>query len=459
MDGAYTGEGVKINSGFLDGLDITTAKALAIDWLEEQGIGESKVNYRLRDWLISRQRFWGCPIPAVYCDVHGVVPVPEDQLPIVAPDDVEFLPTGQSPLAYHEGFLHTTCPIDGGPARRETDTMDTFVDSAWYFLRFCDPWNTERPFDPAATEHFMPVDQYIGGIEHAILHLLYARFYTRALIDVGLAPGLPREPFKRYLAQGMIRMDGTKMSKSKGNLIAPEHYYETVGADGLRLFHLFVGPPFDDMDWSEQTEQIIEGCGRFLDRLWRTCTSTPRLRTGAQSEADHAVRQAVHRTIADVTRDIDRWSYNTAVAHSMELLNLLQQYGRGGSGNDGGNGNDGDGPQADVWNEGLDVLLSLLAPLTPHVTAELWEHRHPGEPSIHLQRWPDYDPELVRQDTVTMVVQVNGKVRDRIDVDAGISEADAEVAALASAKVTEALAGATPKRVVSRPPRLVNLVV
>ena len=463
--GAYTGEGVKINSGFLDGLDITTAKALAIDWLEEQGIGERKVNYRLRDWLISRQRFWGCPIPAVYCDVHGVVPVPEDQLPIVAPDDVEFLPTGQSPLAYHEGFLHTTCPIDGGPARRETDTMDTFVDSAWYFLRFCDPWNTERPFDPAATEHFMPVDQYIGGIEHAILHLLYARFYTRALIDVGLAPGLPREPFKRYLAQGMIRMDGTKMSKSKGNLIAPEHYYETVGADGLRLFHLFVGPPFDDMDWSEQTEQIIEGCGRFLDRLWRTCTSTPRLRTGTQSEADHAVRQAVHRTIADVTRDIDRWSYNTAVAHSMELLNLLQQYGRGGSGNDGGRGNDGgngnggDGPQADVWNEGLDALLSLLAPLTPHVTAELWEHRHRGEPSIHLQRWPDYDPELVRQDTVTMVVQVNGKVRDRIDVDAGISEADAEVAALASAKVTEALAGATPKRVVSRPPRLVNLVV
>ena len=454
---AYAGDGVKINSGFLDGLDITTAKALAIDWLEELGIGERKVNYRLRDWLISRQRFWGCPIPAVYCDVHGVVPVPEDQLPIVAPDDVEFLPTGQSPLAYHEGFLHTTCPIDGGPARRETDTMDTFVDSAWYFLRFCDPWDTERPFDPAAADHFMPVDQYIGGIEHAILHLLYARFYTRALIDVGLAPGLPREPFKRYLAQGMIRMDGTKMSKSKGNLVAPEHYYETVGADGLRLFHLFVGPPFDDMDWSEQTEQIIEGCGKFLDRLWRTCTGTPSLRTGAQSDADLAVRQAVHRTIADVTGDIDRWSYNTAVAHCMELLNLIQRYGRGESGN--GKDGDGAGPQAEVWNEALDALLTLLAPLTPHLTAELWEHRHPGEPSVHLQRWPDYDPELVRQDTVTMVIQVNGKVRDRIEVDAGISEADAEVAALASAKVTEALAGALPKRVVSKPPRLVNLVV
>ena len=278
--GAYTGDGAKINSDFLDGLDIATAKARAIDWLEERGIGERKVNYRLRDWLVSRQRFWGCPIPAVYCEAHGVVPVPEDQLPVVAPDDVEFLPTGQSPLALHEGFLHTTCPVCGGPARRETDTMDTFVDSSWYFLRFCDPWSTDRPFDPAAAQHFMPVDQYIGGIEHAILHLLYARFFTRALIEVGLAPGIGPEPFKHYLAQGMIRMDGTKMSKSKGNLIAPEHYFETVGADALRLFHLFVGPPFDDMDWSDQTEQVIEGCGRYLDRLWRTATSDSPLRTG-----------------------------------------------------------------------------------------------------------------------------------------------------------------------------------
>ena len=290
--GAYTGDGVKINSGFLDGLDIATAKARAIDWLEEQGIGERKVNYRLRDWLVSRQRFWGCPIPAVYCADHGVVPVPEDQLPVVAPDDVEFLPTGQSPLALHEGFLHTTCPICGGPARRETDTMDTFVDSSWYFLRFCDPWSTEQPFDPVAAQHFMPVDQYIGGIEHAILHLLYARFFTRALIDVGLAPGIDREPFKHYLAQGMIRMDGTKMSKSKGNLIAPEHYFETVGADALRLFHLFVGPPFDDMDWSDQTDQVIEGCGRFLDRLWRTCTAEP---TAAHRRADRRPTAACAR--------------------------------------------------------------------------------------------------------------------------------------------------------------------
>jgi leucyl-tRNA synthetase len=453
--GAYSGDGIKINSDFLDGLDIETAKARAIEWLETEGKGERKVNYRLRDWLVSRQRFWGCPIPAVYCETHGVVPVPEDQLPIVAPDDVEFLPTGQSPLAFHEEFLHTTCPIDGGPARRETDTMDTFVDSSWYFLRFCDPWNREQPFAPVAAQRFMPVDQYIGGIEHAILHLLYARFITRALIDLGIAPGVDPEPFRHYLAQGMIRMDGTKMSKSRGNLISPEAYFETVGADALRLFHLFVGPPFDDMDWSDQTEQVIEGCGRFLDRLYRTCTSddvadTAHLRSGPQTEADRAVRQAVHRTIADVTKDIERWSYNTAVAHCMELLNLLQRYGRG----------EGDeGPHAEVWQEALDSILLLLAPLTPHVTAELWERRHPGEPSVHLQQWPAYDPDLVRQDTVTMIVQVNGKVRDRIEVDAGISEADAEAAALASPKVVEILNGATPKRVVSRPPRLVNIVV
>ena len=445
--GAYTGDGVKVNSGFLDGLDVVTAKARAIEWLEERGIGERKVNYRLRDWLVSRQRFWGCPIPAVYCDTHGVVPVPEDQLPVLAPDDVEFLPTGQSPLSLHEGFLHTTCPIDGGPARRESDTMDTFVDSSWYFLRFCDPWNREQPFAPLAAQRFMPVDQYIGGIEHAILHLMYARFFNRALIDVGLAPGIEREPFKHYLAQGMIRMDGTKMSKSKGNLISPEHYFETVGADALRLFHLFAGPPFDDMDWTDQTDEVIEGCGRFLDRLWRTALAEHEFRTGEQNAADRALRQVVHRTIADVGKDVERWSYNTAVAHCMELLNAIQRYGRE------------EQPHADVWDEALDALLEMLAIMTPHVTAELWERRHPGAPSVHEQPWPDYDPDLVRLETVTMVIQVNGKVRDRVEVDAGLGEADAVAIALASPKVSEALGGAAPKRVVARPPRLVNVVV
>jgi leucyl-tRNA synthetase len=297
----------------------------------------------------------------------------------------------------------------------------------------------------------MPVDQYIGGIEHAILHLLYARFYTRALIDVGLAPGVDREPFRRYFAQGMIRLDGTKMSKSKGNLIAPEHYYETVGADGLRLFHLFVGPPFDDVDWTDQTDQVIEGCGRYLDRLWRTFSpgeDGPAPRSGAESDADRAVRQATHRTIAAVTEDLERWSYNTVVARCMEHLNLLQRYAR----------TDG-GPHEKVWDEAADSLLALLAPLAPHVTAELWQQRHPTEPSVHLQPWPVFDLDLTRADTVTMVIQVNGKLRHKIDVDPAISEADAEAAALASPKVAEQLAGRTPRRVVVRPPGLVNVVV
>ena len=256
---AYTGDGPAINSRWLDGLNKADAIATAIQWLEDEGFGRRTVNYRLRDWLLSRQRFWGCPIPIVYCPEHGAVPVPDADLPIVAPDDVEFRPTGESPLKHHQGFLQTVCPECGKPALRETDTMDTFVDSSWYFLRFCDPWNDEAPFDPIAAARWLPVDQYIGGIEHAILHLMYARFFTKALADLGVAPPDLREPFGRLFTQGMIRMDGSKMSKSKGNLVAPEKYFSTVGADALRLFHLFVGPPADDVDWTEETDRIIDG--------------------------------------------------------------------------------------------------------------------------------------------------------------------------------------------------------
>ncbi|HEX7460521.1 MAG TPA: class I tRNA ligase family protein, partial [Acidimicrobiales bacterium] len=308
--GAYTGTGEKINSEWLNGLDIPTAKARAIDWLEAEGIGERKVNYRLRDWLVSRQRFWGCPIPVVYCPDHGIVPVPVDQLPVVAPDDVEFRPTGESPLATNPEFLNTTCPVCGGPATRETDTMDTFVDSSWYFLRFTDPWTPDKPFDQDIARHWMPVDQYIGGIEHAILHLLYARFFTKALADVGLAPEGLREPFARLFTQGMIRMDGKKMSKSKGNLVAPSSYLTTVGADALRLFHLFVGPPADDVDWSAQTDSVIDGCARYLDRVWRLAVpEVPRPAgsgTGELSGADLAVRRATHKLIDRVSRDYER---------------------------------------------------------------------------------------------------------------------------------------------------------
>ena len=451
--GAFTGTGEKINSEWLNGLDIPTAKAAAIDWLEAQGIGTRTTNYRLRDWLVSRQRFWGCPIPVVYCAVHGIVPVPSDQLPVLAPDDVEFLPTGQSPLATNPEFLNTTCPVCGGPATRETDTMDTFVDSSWYFLRFTDPWSDGVPFDPAVAEHWMPVDQYIGGIEHAILHLLYARFYTRALIDVGLAPEGLEEPFAKLFTQGMIRMDGTKMSKSKGNLVAPSRYLDTVGADALRLFHLFVGPPADDVDWSEQTDSVIDGCGRFLDRVWRLAVPTGQVptgevptggRTGPLGHEDLAIRQATHRLIDRVTRDFERWSYNTAVAACMEFVNLVQPYARG------------DG-HVEVVGEAVDTLLLVLAPMTPHVTAEAWERRHGDH--IHLQSWPVADPALVAEESVTMVVQVKGKVRDRIEVAPGISAEQAEATALASDAIREALDGATPQRIIVKPPRLVNIVV
>ena len=446
--GAYSGSGEKINSGWLDGLDIPTAKSRAIEWLEAEGIGRRTVNFRLRDWLVSRQRFWGCPIPIVYCAEHGIVPVPADQLPVLAPDDVEFQPTGESPLATNPEFLNTVCPICGGPATRETDTMDTFVDSSWYFLRFTDPWTPDRPFDPEIAGHWMPVDQYIGGIEHAILHLLYARFYTRALGDMGLAPEGLREPFARLFTQGMIRMNGKKMSKSKGNLVAPSTYLTTVGADALRLFHLFVGPPADDVDWSEQTDSVIEGCARYLDRVWRLAVPPadqgPEPRRGPLTAADVAMRRATHRLIERISRDYERWSYNTAVAACMEFVNLLHPYVR-----DGGHG--------DVVAEGVDTLLLVLAPMTPHLAAEAWERRHGDD--VHSHAWPVADPSLAAEDQVTMVVQVNGKVRDRIDVPPSVGEAEAEALALASPAVIEALDGAAPRRVIVKPPRLANIVV
>jgi leucyl-tRNA synthetase len=437
---AYTGDGPIINSQWLNGLRKAEAIAKSIDWLEEQGIGKRTVNYRLRDWLLSRQRFWGCPIPVVYCPEHGAVPVPVDELPVLAPDDVEFRPTGESPLRFHEGFLRTTCPTCGQPATRETDTMDTFVDSSWYFLRFTDPGNKEAPFDPEVVAAWLPVGQYIGGIEHAILHLMYARFFTKALSDLGVAPKELREPFARLFTQGMIRMDGSKMSKSKGNLVAPAKYFDSVGADGLRLFHLFVGPPADDVDWTEQTDLVIDGCGRFLNRVWRLATGEVGVVPDAALPAGDLER-ATHALVAKVTEDYERWSYNTAVAACMEFTNLLYKHAQAGASVD----------------DAVEKLLLVLAPMTPHVTAELWERRHPGG-HIHTESWPTFDPAKASALTETMIVQVNGKVRDRIEVDAGIGEAEMERLALASAKVQAALDGATPRKVVARPPRLVNLV-
>jgi leucyl-tRNA synthetase len=443
----YSGDGVHVNSEFLNGLHVKEAKEKAAAYLEEHANGHSTVNYRLRDWLVSRQRFWGCPIPVVYCDDDGIVPVPNDQLPILAPDDVTMDLSGQSPLATHEGFLHTTCPICGKPARRETDTLDTFTDSSWYFLRYTDPFTPDTAFDPAQAAKWMPVNQYIGGIEHAILHLMYARFYLKALVDLGMAPGLPREPFQRLFTQGMIRMDGSKMSKSKGNQVAPESFYATVGADGLRLFHLFAGPPGDDLDWTDQTLDVIDGCGRFIDRFYRLWNNYDVTLRDTDDESDLAVRQATHRTIARVTNDFERWSYNTAVAALMELLNTVSKAARSEH-----------GISRAAFEESLDVMATLLAPMAPHITAELWETRHPDRPSVHALPWPVADPDLVAEATVTMVVQINGKVKARLEVPPSISEDDATAAALADAEIAAALNGATPSRVVARPPRLVNII-
>jgi len=449
---AYTGPGAKINSDWLNGLEVDEAKARATEYLVNAGIGESTIQYRLRDWLVSRQRYWGCPIPIVKCQNCGLVPVPPAHLPVLAPDDVEFLPTGESPLAAHPTFKYTTCPNCGGAAIRETDTMDTFVDSSWYFLRFCDPTADDVPFSKDAVATWMPVDQYIGGIEHAILHLMYARFFTKALADLGYVPDGIREPFKRLFTQGMIRLGGSKMSKSKGNLVAPQKYFDTVGADSLRLFHLFVGPPADDFDWSEQTDDVIDGCFRFLNRVWRialgTAESFPGVTvkvTGREAnEADRDILRLTHRLIAKVSEDYERWSYNTAVAAMMEFTNSLYRYA-------------GSGAQLETFDFAVDTLVKLLAPMAPHITAEIWDRRNNG--LVHAQAWPILDPDLVRSEKEILVIQVNGKVRDKVEVDPGIDEDAAVSLALASVKVQQALGGNQIRKTIVKLPKMISIVI
>ena len=458
---AYVGDGPHINSSSpvsldIDGLDVPTAKDATIAWLEQQSIGERKVNFRLRDWLVSRQRFWGCPIPIVYCDDGcGAQPVPDDQLPVVAPDDVEFVPTGQSPLQYHEGFLHTTCPTCGGPARRETDTMDTFVDSSWYFMRFCDPWVKRTPFRVDEVAKWMPVDQYIGGAEHAVLHLMYARFLTKALADLGMGPAEPREPFRRLFTQGTVRLGGTRMSKSKGNLITPEEIIDTLGADALRLAHLAVKPPAEDVDWEDLG---LEGCARFLNRVWRLSVPGTDLPTAVDgpdepSPDDDEVVRLTHQLIVDFTEAFDRWSYNVAVARCMAFVNELYHYVQSDA-----------GPRRATLDFAVDTLLLLLSPAAPHITAELWARRAEAagddRPAhVHEMPWPVADTSLLVHETETLVVQVNGKVRDRIEVPADADEAVCVAAALASERVRAHLGESEPRKVIARPPKIVNLVL
>ncbi len=450
---AYTGDGIKINSGFLDGLTVPDAKRHAIDWLVEKGLGQARVNYRLRDWGISRQRYWGAPIPIVYCRRCGTVPEKIENLPVVLPRNVQITGKGGSPLADVPAFVNAPCPRCGGPGRRELDTMDTFVESSWYFLRYCSPKYEGGMADPAAVHYWMPVDQYIGGIEHAILHLLYARFYTKVLRDLGLFK--VDEPFQRLLTQGMVIKDGAKMSKSKGNVVSPDDFIAMYGADTARLFELFAAPPEKDLEWSDQG---VEGAFRFLNRVWRfvqahreTFLEPPGSPRPLLSEQGRAFRRTIHEAIQRVTTDIEEFHFNTAISALHELVNAL--HGFAGESLDRMSGEE----RRWLLGEAVETLLRLLAPFAPHVIEEMWSQLgHPE--SIFRESWPTADAAALERDAVLIVVQVDGRVRARLAVPPGIAEETLRAQTLADGRVRPWLQTRDVERVVVVPGRLVNIV-
>jgi leucyl-tRNA synthetase len=450
MTEALVHEGSVVNSGPFNGLpDSNETIQKFIRFLEEKGVGKAEVTYRLRDWLISRQRYWGSPIPIVYCDKDGLVPVPEDQLPVILPTEVNFRPDGVSPLQYLPEFVNTTCPECGGPARRETDTLDTFMCSSWYFLRYCDPHNAEAAFDKAKVNHWMPVNQYTGGPEHATMHLLYARFFTKALHDMGLLDF--EEPFRRLFHQGMIRSEGKKMSKSRGKTVAPDALVEQFGADAVRSFLMFLGPFDQGAEWNDKTEQLLTGVSRFLNRVWnlvRAGIGAEPTRVAITPEVEKQVRRATHKTIKRVEDDLGHWAFNTALSGLMEYSNTLSDVAAREP-----------GIYANpAWQEAVDTLLLLLAPLAPHIAEELWQQTgHSG--SIHDQRMPAFDPALAVDEVATIIVQINGKVRDKLEVAAGLNEDEVRAVALASPKVAAAVGEGHPKKVIYVPGKLVNIVL
>ncbi|HYU56483.1 MAG TPA: leucine--tRNA ligase [Actinomycetota bacterium] len=433
MTEAYDHEGGMVNSGPLDGTPSPEGIATVIAWLEERGAGRKAVQYRLRDWLISRQRYWGCPIPIVHCPEHGEVPIPDSDLPVLLPDDVDFAPHGDSPLAMHEGFVNTTCPIGGEPARRETDTMDTFVDSSWYFLRYLSPHDAREAFDPDEVRRWMPVEQYTGGIEHAILHLLYARFFIKALQDAGYL-GFT-EPFLRLQNQGQVIMGGEAMSKTTGNLVEFAAERAKYGADGVRLTVLSANAPGDDIDWADVNPS---GVRAFLGRAWRAVHDAVES-TAAEPEE---LRKLTHRTIKLVGEDLDAMQTHTAVSKLMVLTREMRRALDAGAG----------------AREAAEALARMLAPVAPFIAEELWRETLGHSDSVHRERWPEHDEALARLERVTLVVQVDGRVRDRIEVEPDISEEEAVRLALASENARRFLDGGEPARIVPRPPRLVNLV-
>ncbi|MHB0997697.1 MAG: leucine--tRNA ligase [Armatimonadota bacterium] len=455
MVGAYTEPGVQVNSAQFDGMTTDEAKPAIVDYMEEQGIGRRKINYRLRDWLISRQRYWGTPIPIIYCDKCGMVPVPEDQLPVVLPTDVKFTGKGESPLTTSTEFMTAPCPKCGEPARRETDTMATWIDSSWYFLRYASPKEDKLPFDPKAADYWLPVDQYVGGVEHAVLHLLYSRFFTKLIQDQGLINFT--EPFARLFTQGMIYKDGFKMSKSRGNVVSPDFICGKYGADTGRMFILFIGPPDQDAEWNDQG---IEGIFRYLNRVWRFFDSNlssynPKWQKAFEgadlSAPERNMRRKTHQTIQKITFDIDRFHFNTAVSALMEMMNDLTAFRESGF-------SAGSKASAAVMSEAMEMLALILGPFVPHLADELWD-RLGKSGTTYDQGWPSYDPEIAKADEVTVVLQVNGKVRERIQVPAETSKEELETIALQNEKMLEFIDGKPVKKVIIVPGKLVNIVV
>lgn len=451
MTEAYTDKaGVLVNSAEFSGMDIKAAMKGIMDKAEAEGFGKRRVNYRLRDWLISRQRYWGAPIPVIYCDDCGEVLVPEDQLPVKLPEDVDFKQGSVSPLAQSKSFVNCTCPKCGKPARRETDTMDTFICSSWYYLRYTDPHNENIPFDKDKVNYWAPVDQYIGGIEHAILHLLYSRFFTKVLKDAGMVD-FP-EPFTNLLTQGMVLKDGSKMSKSKGNVVSPEEIIGKYGADTARLFILFAAPVDRDLDWSDQG---VEGSFRFLRRVWRILEIFEDKIKNAPDEYDVSsltpeekeLRHILHVTIQKVTEDIkERFMFNTAISSIMELVNAFYGFQNSTDVN------------AGLVREVAVNLMKMLAPFVPHITEELWSVLI-GEGSVHTQKWPGFDEEAIKTAEVEIVLQINGKVRDRIMIASNIDKSAMEEAAKANKRVQELTEGKTIVKMICVPNKLVNVVV
>lgn len=444
-------EGMLVNSGEFTGMEMHKAMSAIMDKAEAEGFGKRRVNYRLRDWLISRQRYWGAPIPIIYCQHCGEVLVPEDQLPVRLPEDVSFTAGAKSPLATSEEFVHCKCPKCGADATRETDTMDTFLCSSWYYLRYTDAHNDKMPFDKELNNYWGPVDQYIGGIEHAILHLLYSRFFVKVLRDAGLVDY--DEPFSNLLTQGMVIKDGAKMSKSLGNVVSPEEILSKYGADTARLFILFAAPPERELEWSDQG---VEGSFRFLNRIWRIVQAFEAVLAQKVTEYDHSnlneadkdLRRVLHSSIKKVTNDIEtRFNFNTAISTMMELVNALYAYKEAAK-----------EPNSGLIYEAISDLIKMMSPFVPHITEELWRGAIDANSSVHEQSWPECDEEALKVDNVEIVLQVNGKVRGRLTVPAEATKEELEKIAMADANVQAHIGDATVRKVICVPGRLVNIV-